>query len=123
MTQLCENASKFLAVRLLLVSVASCILRLVGTNPLPQPICFVDKAEWKRKVADQEWLMEMGQGEMGKGQKGPGNGFRPVHTAMEGRDAAASLPPRPGANVFAFAVALVHCVVLRNLRNNGWYSL
>ena len=38
-------------------------------------------------------------------------------------DAAASKPPRPGANVFVRAVAALHCVCRRNSRNSGWYSL
>ena len=36
------------------------------------------------------------------------------------RDAAASLPQRPGANVFVFAVARVHFVCRRNSRKSGW---
>ncbi len=48
--------------------------------------------------------------EEGKGQV---NGFRLVVRQGKSncrRDAAASLPPRPGANVFVFAVARVHFV-------------
>jgi len=58
--------------------------------------------------------------EEGKGQV---NGFRLVVRQRKSncrRDAAASLPPRPGANVFVFAVARVHFVCRRNSRKSGW---
>ncbi len=80
--QLCDDTSNFLVasgskftlpplvdgnlpagsfrVRSPLISVVSCILRLAATNPLPQSICLVGEAEWKGKVADREWLTEMG---------------------------------------------------------------
>lgn len=52
-----------------------------------------------------------------------GNGSGGMDSAMwmmqgkgNGRDAAASLPPRHGANVFAFAVAVLHSVSRRSLR-------
>src|SRR5207244_13336189 len=60
--------------------------------------------------------------EEGKGQV---NGFRLVVRQGKSncrRDAAASLPPRPGANVFVFAVARVHFVGRGNRLKRGWWA-
>jgi len=53
---------------------------------------------------------------------GRGKGMASALWVVQGdcRYAAASLPPRNGANVFAFAVVLLHYVCRRNSRKSGW---
>jgi hypothetical protein len=74
------------------------------------------------RVANQEWIKEMANGEWVRGGKGKGmdSALWLSKGKRNRRDAAASLPSRLGANVFVYAVARVHFVCRRNSRKSGW---
>jgi hypothetical protein len=72
------------------------------------------------RVANREWIKEMGQG-----RKGQGNGFRPVVNEREWEAGTRRQACRrvPALMALVFAVALLHFVCRRNSRKSGWYSL